>query len=127
MSDPNLLPRSFVLPWRAIPKPRPRVTRGGQHTYNPSEYTEWKEAVAEWAVWKGIPSLHGQCRLDLTFGSETVHVRMIPVVGDRQRALYVTGDIDNLSGGVMDALQDADVLDNDRDVIELRSVIAERA
>jgi Holliday junction resolvase RusA-like endonuclease len=65
-------------------------------------------------------------RLDLLFRSENVNVRVIPIIGDRERAMYVTADIDNLSGGIMDALQGAGTIDNDRNVLELHATIDKR-
>ena len=125
MSDQ--LPYSFELPWRGKPKPRPRFSSTSSHkAYNPAEYTDWKEDIAEFVDLSGVPSVHGPCRLDLLFRSQNVNVRVIPIIGERRRAMYVTADIDNLSGGIMDALQDAMILDNDRDVYELRAVIEER-
>jgi Holliday junction resolvase RusA-like endonuclease len=121
------LPFSFELPWRGKPKPRPRFSSSTEHkAYNPAEYTEWKNDIAQLVLMKGLPSVHGKVRLDLLFRSESVNVRVIPVLGEYERAMYVTADIDNLSGGIMDALETAGTFDNDRDVMELRASIQRR-
>ena len=120
-------PFSFEIPWRGKPKPRPRFTSDTEHkAYNPDDYMAWKENIAELMLVKGLPSAHGKVRLDLLFRSENVNVRVIPIIGDRQRAKYVMADIDNLSGGIMDALQDAGTIGNDRNVLELHATIDKR-
>lgn len=116
-------PWSFEIPWRGIPKPRPQVTENG--VYNPAHYTEWKDNIKELLSHHRV-AFEGPVSLDLLFTEKSVHVRVIPVVENFQRDKWVKGDLDNLAGGVMDALQDAGLIDNDRDVVQLHAGIKNR-
>jgi len=100
------------IPWPGKSKPRPRVTRRG--TYNPPEYTEWKENVAI-VLGAALPHMSGNVRLGLTFDETGIDV----VIVETERERFGRNDIDNLAGGVMDALQDAGVIDNDARVVYL--------
>ena len=104
----------FTLPWAGIPKPRPRVTANG--TFMPKRYTDWKDAVAEWVALNKIPSHDGPLAINLRFSRDGVHVEIEYMPDDMKRD-GVQGDIDNLAGGVYDALQDAGIIENDKQII----------
>jgi len=84
----------------------------------PKEYTEWKDAVAEVVAAERVPALSGPLSLLLTFKKGSVEVTMAEGAPPR----FGQGDIDNLIGGVMDALQDAGCFKND---IQIARVIAQ--
>lgn len=104
----------FIIPWSGIPKPRPRVTENG--TYMPKRYTDWKENVAEWAALAKIPKHDGPLAVNLRFNKGEVVVEIEYMPDDEVRN-GVQGDIDNLAGGTYDALQDAGIIENDKQII----------
>ena len=117
---------TFSLPWRTIPKPRPQVTRYGTHM--PKEYMEWKEMIGQFIAVSRIESaIEGPVMCQFEFDTDTTRVAVIPLELEYPRALHVKGDIDNLSGGVMDALQDGGVFTNDSQVVKLEAVITRRS
>ena len=117
---------NFVLPWRTIPKPRPRVTRYGTHM--PQEYTDWKGNVADFLFASRMDAgLEGPVICKFEFDTDTTGVSVIPLRQAYPRPLHVKGDIDNLSGGVMDALEDGGVFTNDKQVVKLEAVIIQRS
>ena len=104
----------------AMAKPRARVTRRG--TYMPKEYREWKEDVG-WLVktamrQQNIDPLTSRVyvRLDLSKNG------FLLVLEESSLKRFGSADIDNLAGGVLDALQDAEVIANDRDVVKLETM-----
>jgi len=93
-----------TLPWPPAPKKRPRVTTNG--TYMPKEYKEWKAAVAG-------DALSGPVGLVVEFHKEKI-VLMAAEAPDITR--FGQADIDNLLGGLMDAMQDSGKIQNDRQI-----------
>jgi Holliday junction resolvase RusA-like endonuclease len=87
--------QSATFPGKIIPKPRPRVTENS--TYMPPAYTEWKRAAAFLFQDSFTPILRYPV---------SVHV----VLTGKHR---LSGDSDNTVGSVLDALQDAKILDQD--------------
>jgi Holliday junction resolvase RusA-like endonuclease len=100
------------LPWAGKSKPRPRVTKHG--TYNDPEYTEWKENVSL-VMGSMMHQVDGKVRLGLTFNKDSVDLVLV----ETERKRFGRNDIDNLAGGIMDALQESGVIDNDSQVVYL--------
>ncbi len=98
----------------AKPKPRPRGK--GKHFYNPPEYTQWKQDVAtELLARFPRPRFRGRVAISIKFGRKG----FVVTIEDTEQGRHGQSDIDNLAGGVLDALQDAGVIDNDRNVTVL--------
>ena len=108
------------IPLRGKPKPRPRVTSHG--TYMDKKYTDWKIDVAEELAVQGIkePSIEGNLKLILRFGTDFIDIQLLKIV--EVRAKHVRADVDNLIGGVMDALQDAGIIVNDAQIVAVEAV-----
>ena len=105
------------LPLRGVPKPRPRVTERG--TYNDKRYTTWKLVVADELRALGVTNqIVAPVRLDAVFGTDYIDFQLFPLI-DHIRPKHVRADVDNLSGGLMDALQDAGTIANDELIREL--------
>lgn len=116
--------RMLRLPLRGKPKPRPRVTKRG--TYNDPEYTKWKYRIADELKTLGVTNqIIAPVRLDAMFGTDYIDFQLYPLV-DHVRPKHVRADVDNLAGGLMDALQDAGTITNDELVRELHIWIPER-
>ncbi len=116
---------SFTLPWRTMPKARPRVTKN--NTYMPPKYAQWKKDVAEYiGIQYPRTQLVRPLSLVVNFGSEETYVELVEYDTDFKRSKYVRGDIDNLLGGLMDALQDSGLMANDSQVVHTVVVIERR-
>jgi Holliday junction resolvase RusA-like endonuclease len=92
---------SFSVPMHPLGKARPRVCRG--HAFMPKAYMDWKKefAVHAKAALSPIRRMLGNVEVYVTFTTPTGNCR---------------SDLDNCFGSVADALQDAGVIDNDRQI-----------
>jgi len=115
----------FVLPWIGKPKPRPRVTKHG--TFNDPVYTAWKEDIAEWMGYQKFEIVEGPMSMAIAFNSTNTIVRVKPLPDYGKRAKFLRFDVDNGAGGIMDALEMAGLYANDRQVVDVRAAIANRA
>ena len=86
-------------------KARPRVTKSG-HAFMPSSYTKWKKDFALRArfQWGSEPAITAPF---------AIHIVLTTTSGKMR------SDIDNCAGSVLDSLQDAKLIANDRDCREL--------
>lgn len=113
------------IPYPGKPKARPRVTRTG-HAFMPKPYMDWKELVRGFLK-DSCRAVHfdGPVRCDMVFHKEHIRLVIEKIDGDQQ---YIRGDIDNLAGGLMDAIQPAKgetgLFTNDSQVRELTARIA---
>ena len=121
--------RLLRIPMRGKPKPRPKFDSRGVsgRTYNPDEYTTWKELIS---VELSRMGLHPQyldvpVRLEAGFGTDYIDFQLFPLAPHR-RPKHVTADIDNLAGGLMDALQDHGLIANDKLIVEAELWIPNR-
>lgn len=106
------------IPYPAKPKARPRVTSRG--TYMPKAYTEWKKAVGMIMALRMKP-LTGRVQVSMVFHSDHFTIS----VNKTEKERHGRADLDNLIGGVLDALVDAGVIEDDRDVVWLEGVFAQ--
>ncbi len=115
MSEPRGV--ELVLPWGGMSKPRPRVTENG--TFMPPEYVAWKGGVAQVAALQaksqGVSALQGPLSLVAKFYKNEILV----VVSEGAPPRFGKSDLDNLVGGLMDALEDAGLYKNDRQIARL--------
>jgi Holliday junction resolvase RusA-like endonuclease len=92
----------------------------------PDWYTDWKAAVAEQfqilGLLKGEP-IQGNLKLLARFGSDHMDLQLVPV--DRIRPPHVRADVDNLVGGIMDAMQDAALIVNDAQIVGIEQTLSE--
>lgn len=101
------------------------MTRSG-HTYMPAPYEAWKRDVRTFArnAAKAV-RMEGPLGLSVVFHREHIVVEIERLPGDFQN---VRGDIDNLAGGLMDALQpkhgEEGIYDDDRMIKVLVARIA---
>lgn len=96
----------LFVPMPPMGKARPRMTRSG-HCFMPNSYTKWKKDFALRArfQWGSEPAITGPFAIHLVLTTKTGKMR---------------SDIDNAAGSVLDSLQDARLIDNDRDCRELQ-------
>lgn len=103
-----------------MPKARPKVTRNG--TYMPREYTQWKAdfgMLVKAAMNRGEWRQDGRVKMTAEFYKDSV----VLTLEDADTERFGQSDIDNLLGGVMDAIQEAGVIKNDRDVVEVHGTM----
>lgn len=106
---------AIFIPLRAKSKPRPRVTIKG--TYMPPSYMDWRKDFGKLVRALRIPKFDGNVKLALIFETDGVWVKVEPI--DNERPKHVRADIDNLIGGVMEVLQDTQVVTDDRNVVQV--------
>ena len=93
----------------------------------PAEYTQWKHDVSDALVDQGIvaPYFVDPMKLKAVFGTDYIEFQLFPLEGHR-RVRHVTADIDNLAGGLMDALEQGQVIENDKLIVRLDARVAGR-
>jgi len=114
----------FVIPFAGKPKARPRLNANGP-TFMPKDYMEWKDRVIEWARFSRLHKqrIEGTVHIYAVFDTDKILVEVTPCGHKRPKG--VGGDLDNLVGGLLDALQGAGVIDNDRNVMEIVASFAD--
>ena len=117
------------LPLKGMPKKRPRagVYRQPGVVYMPPEYMAWKEQIAaELQIQRlltGDP-IEGNLQLIARFGADFIDMQLL-VLDKEVRPRGMNADIDNLTGGLMDAIADAGLIVNDRQIIGIEAVVWE--
>lgn len=104
------------IPIRPKPKARPRVTANG--TFMPPDYRAWIDEFAQLIRTSARlrRQITGPVHLEVGFGSDDITLQLYDA-DHHTRPKGVTGDLDNLVGAVMDGLQAAGILGNDRQVV----------
>lgn len=123
MSDEPV--RSFVISAKVKPKaaPRPRGAAGRQ-SYMPKEYMDWKDVTAilfrqAWMrINRGRP-ITEPVSVSLYLQPDSITAWIGPVGPDRRRVKGVVADVDNLAKACLDALVQAGVFGDDRQVEQL--------
>lgn len=95
----------------------------------PKDYTQWKSNVVEYLDLMASTSnshFDGPVEINCTFYEEGALVSISAVEEEYQRAKHVRGDIDNLVGGIMDALQESTLIDNDSQVVRITAKVVNR-
>ena len=113
------------IPLKAVPKARPRVVHAG-HVYMPAHYMAWREAFVANLQAQRITHakpLLGSMKLWVRVSGDTIGVNLTPT--EAVRPTGVRGDLDNLVGAIMDALQDAGVYLNDAQVVSIDAAFAD--
>lgn len=116
---PGHWPQMLWLPVRGMPKKRPRVTSHG--TFMPRRYVDWKEEVGAELVGGMSGQVDYPVELFVAFESDRTGVQLMPMPAAVRPKHLKRADIDNLVGGVMDAMQDAGVLADDRLVYQVNA------
>lgn len=102
-------------------KARPRVTRNG--AYMPKPYQQWREKfviLSSSPNWTWSDQVCKPCRnkpKPLVYHSFSLYLTIITKSGKMRP------DLDNAAGAVLDALQDASVIENDSDCWKLVAMI----
>jgi Holliday junction resolvase RusA-like endonuclease len=110
------------IPVRAVPKERPQVGKKG--AYYTERYLTFRQEVARELKAAKIKQMEIDypVSIEAQFRSGGFHMQIRPIVGWEnytiERPTHVRGDVDNMLGGVMDALQDYGLLHDDKHVLE---------
>jgi len=110
----------FVVQMPAKAKARPRVVNGKAHM--PTEYSKWKRDFA-WVARQAMAGKQfiGEVDVIMSFRKDSVNITIM----DSSTKRFGRSDIDNLAGGVLDALQDGGCIVNDSKVVELHAMFGE--
>ena len=109
------------VPMPGKPKPRPKFNTRTGTVYMPKDFEEWREAFG-WELAKlRPPRFDGPVHVILHFSKDGVDIDIFSLPDDVKREPKVRGDIDNLIGGVMEVMQDIEVVGNDRDVLVVKA------
>jgi Holliday junction resolvase RusA-like endonuclease len=108
----------YEIPWAAMPKARPVFGKG--RVFMPSDYMDWKEAVAE-SVGYMRPTLHElPVSLEVALLRDRTLITVEPLPNrTASRSGMLTGDVDNYVGGIQDALEGV-LWTNDRLIEDVR-------
>jgi Holliday junction resolvase RusA-like endonuclease len=114
-----------MVPLRGMPKARPR-TRGSQ-AYMPPEYQQWRKdfgTLLKSEITRGDyeRSFIGPVEVYLSFYPHGVRIQVMDSMTVRRK--HVRGDIDNLIGGVMEVLEDTQVVTNDSMIHRVVATVA---
>lgn len=103
------------IPGRPVPWQRVRTNQG--RFFTPQETRDWEDSVA-WICRAQRERLgNTPCRIELELYEDRAVVTLIPVPDAKKRKLK--GDIDNYAKSILDGLQKGEVIENDKQVIEL--------
>ena len=114
-------PWTGFIEMRAVPKQRPRITKG--RAYMDPAYMEARKEFGVLLRSLNPPKFEGPVSVAMAFMETGVLLTIFPR-DDSKRAKYNRGDIDNLVGFVMEVMEDRGVIKNDRDVLELHATVA---
>ena len=112
--------RELIIPGRVVPKARPRFDPRSGRAYTPKGYAEWLDmASTTVALTLRKPGMGGPLLLRTAFSPAGVEVAVMdcaPVEYKGRR-----GDLDNMTGSVMDALEQGGAIENDRDIVRIET------
>jgi Holliday junction resolvase RusA-like endonuclease len=112
----------FKLTIKGKSKPRPAFDSRSKRAYMPEPYMAWKKKVGNLIIEAKIPreNFEGPVALEVIFGRENTWIQIVPIstFTVRPKGLKLN-DLDNLVGGIMDALQDCNVIKNDVQVLQI--------
>jgi len=122
LSRPPLASLQALIPGKPFAWPRPN-SRGRQR-FNPQRYAAWQqtaaEALAAQARWRTFP---GEVAVNIFVYEDGVVVSAagLPTERRQQRPKGIRGDLDNYAKAVIDAMQVAGVMANDRQMVTLEA------
>lgn len=110
----------LIIPGRIIPKARPRFNTTTRRAYHNSRYANWLDMATQTVALthRGDP-IQGPTliRIALTpAGADIAYMTCSPVQYKGRR-----GDIDNMAGSCLDALQKGGAIENDSQVVRLET------
>jgi len=105
---------------RAVPKARPRGR--GKTFYMPPEYMAAKEQFSDELTSMGVITnrFEDNVALWIVLDSDEFWIRLEPSSDVKPKHMR-RSDVDNVSGFVMDAMQDAGIIVNDSQVVRLNA------
>jgi len=99
------------------PKPYTRARTKGNYVYLPGPYRQWRQQASAQLREQGTPLGSTPVAVTVTVEADRTTVMAEPVAPNRPKG--VRGDLDNYVKAVLDALTDANIIDNDRQVVTL--------
>ena len=110
--------RELIIPGRVVPKARPRFDPRTGHAYHATRYRDWLDMATQTvALMHRGPPIEGPTLLRVAFspaGADVAILGCSPVEYQGRR-----GDLDNMIGSVMDALQHGGAIENDSQIVKI--------
>jgi Holliday junction resolvase RusA-like endonuclease len=106
---------------KAMPRPRGKA---GQAAYYPKPYQEWRDEIG-WLLRKNIGEIGRKhipkppWSIHATFGADFITLHISGAASDRPANLR--GDLDNYVKALLDVLQDAEIIDDDKHVTAIQA------
>ena len=110
-----------VILGKPVPFARPGQTATGKR-YTPARYREWKTAAA-WQM-KGERHYDRPVRIRIVVRNNRIEYEFAETEQTRPKGLR--GDLDNYTKAVLDAAQDAGVIEDDRQVVSIEVMFDNR-
>jgi Holliday junction resolvase RusA-like endonuclease len=116
------------VPLRGMPKARPRTNTKTGEVYMPADYQAWRADFgmllkSEIVKARSEHKFIGPVEVYLSFYPHGVRIQVMDSMTVRRK--HVRGDIDNLVGGVMEVLEDTQVVTNDSMIHRIVATVAE--
>lgn len=104
-----------------IPKARPQFDGRNGRAYHKREYSSWLEDAGWQVAAQRKGRRHeGPIKVTIVLNGQTAAVRIAELDAD-QRPKGVRGDLDNIAGSILDALQTGGIISNDSQVATLEA------
>ena len=111
---------NLIIPGRVVPKARPRFDPRTSRAYTEKRYADWLQMASETVAYTlRKPDLSGPLMVRMAFDPSGVEVEVLPCSPVSYPG--TRGDIDNMAGSVLDALEHGGAYRNDRHVVRLEA------
>ena len=110
----------LTIPGGVVPKARPRFNSKTGRAYTDPRYRAWLDMASETVAWTlRKPMMDGPVIVRLAFAPTGVDVAVM----DASPVSYAgrRGDVDNMAGSCLDALQFGGAITNDHNVVRLEA------
>ena len=112
--------RELYIPGKVVPKARPRFDPRSGRAYTPQRYAEWLDMASQTvALTLRKPMMDGPLLLRTAFTPAGVEVAIMDCAPIEYKGRR--GDLDNMTGSVMDALESGGAIVNDRDIVRIET------
>lgn len=110
--------RELIIPGRVIPKARPRFDPRTGRAYHHTRYANWLEMATQTVAihHRGEP-LEGPTLLRVSLTPAGADVAYMPCSPTQYKGRR--GDLDNMIGSVMDALEKGGAVENDSQIVRI--------
>jgi len=113
----------LVIPGLVVPKARPRFDPRSKRAYHEARYKDWLAMAGQMIAYTTRAGYtDDDLLLRCAFGAEGVEVEWLPC-SPVKRPKGIQGDVDNLIGSVMDAIQASGRISDDKQFVRIEGWI----